>query len=394
MFSQRFWPAILLLGWICQNPAVLPAQTLSPGAGPQQMVANGLPTTYPTTDAQLPVYPSTSPEDPSAAPSYPTTATPGAMPMNLPSYRATTPNLMASVPNRVGGIATSPVPDALTASDYSDLGMTVYDRPVDTDTAVDRVFNSDGVWTWQILPTGLMYPSYLAGPREPRLGTQWVHEREQGWLWEGTIGAKVGLIRYGTENDLWPQGWQWDMEAATFPRLDSIREVVSNDFRVGSFLTTRQGAWEAKLGYVHSCSHLGDEYMIRHHSFSRLNYVRDSIVLGVSLNLNTSFRIYSEADYAFWADDGAKPWAFQFGVDWSSIEPTGARGAPFLAINTQLRQENDFGGNMTFQTGWQWRGRTGHLFRIGMQYFNGMSDQWQFYDRFEEQLGGGIWYDF
>jgi hypothetical protein len=29
-----------------------------------------------------------------------------------------------------------------------------------------------------------------------------------------------------------------------------------------------------------------------------------------------------------------------------------------------------------------------------MQYFNGMSDQAQFYKRFEEQIGGGLWYDF
>ena len=67
---------------------------------------------------------------------------------------------------------------------------------------------------------------------------------------------------------------------------------------------------------------------------------------------------------------------------------------PFFAINGHLRQVNDFGGNMTVQTGWQWRGCTGHSLRIGVQYFNGMSEEGQFYDKFEEQIGGGIWYDF
>ena len=68
--------------------------------------------------------------------------------------------------------------------------------------------------------------------------------------------------------------------------------------------------------------------------------------------------------------------------------------APFFAINGHLRQENDFGCNLDIQTGWQWRGRGGHLFRLGMQYFNGMSDQYQFFNQFEEQIGVGVWYDY
>ena len=29
-----------------------------------------------------------------------------------------------------------------------------------------------------------------------------------------------------------------------------------------------------------------------------------------------------------------------------------------------------------------------------MQYFNGMSEQCQFFNTFEEQIGVGLWYDF
>jgi hypothetical protein len=82
------------------------------------------------------------------------------------------------------------------------------------------------------------------------------------------------------------------------------------------------------------------------------------------------------------------------GAEYSPAGPTGPWGAPFFAVNGHLRQVNDFGGNVTAQTGWQWRGNTGHLLRIGMQYFNGMSEQGQFYNRFEEHIGGGLWYDF
>ena len=377
MPSLRLLPACVLMGLMCGSPASALAQSMTATAGPQQMAPNGLPATYPSS------YPSTA--------TYPTTATSPPATGQLPSYSSVAPDLTASVPS---GVPAPVMPGEYGMSDYSELNASAIVQPLETNAYVEPMFSSEGVWTWQLLPSGLMYKSYLASNREPRLATRWVHEREQGWLWDATIGGQVGLIRYGTENDFWPQGWQLDAEAAAFLRLDSVRDVVSTDFRIGAPLTTRQGPWEAKLGYVHICSHIGDEYMIKHPGFTRRNYVRDSVVLGLSLYLNPSLRLYSEADYAFWADDGAEPWAFQFGADFSSTEPTGGLGSPFFALNTHLRQENDFGGNLTVQTGWQWRGRSGHLFRLGMQYFNGMSEQYQFYNRFEEQIGFGLWYDY
>jgi hypothetical protein len=69
-------------------------------------------------------------------------------------------------------------------------------------------------------------------------------------------------------------------------------------------------------------------------------------------------------------------------------------GSPFAAVNADLREDVDYGGNLVVQAGWQWRSRTGHLFRIGVQYFNGKSEQFQFLNRNEEKLGIATWYDF
>ena len=274
-------------------------------------------------------------------------------------------------------------PDAMAAS--RPLGPNSYGEPAPT---------SDEPWTWQILPTGLMYKLYLASDREPRLGSQLVHERNQGGLWDSTIGGRVGILRYGTTNDFWPQGWQLDVEAAAFPRLDAHRNLIECDYPAGVPLTTRQGPWELKVGYLHNCSHIGDLYLLAYPGFQRINYVRDAIVWGAAVYINPDLRLYTETNWAFHTDGGAEPWEFQFGADFISPEPTGPCGAPFFAINGHLREVNDFGGNVTVQTGWQWRGRTGHLLRIGMQYFNGMSEQTQFYNKFEQQIGGGLWYDF
>ena len=251
-------------------------------------------------------------------------------------------------------------------------------------------------WTWQYLPDGLLYRSYLAGGREPRCASQWVNEKDAGLLWDVTLGARTGILRYGTLNSPWPEGWQVDFEGAAFPRLnlDKERDLDAVDFRAGVPLTVQRGPWQAKFGYYHFSSHLGDEFMVRNHTLNRINYVRECLVLGTGLYLNPNLRLYSEAGYAFYNDGGSKPWEFQFGIEYSPIEPTIYWPAPFFAINGHLHQEVDYGGNMTVQTGLQWRGQSGHLMRIGLQYFNGLSDMAQFFREHEELIGLGMWYDF
>ena len=382
MCSYRF---LVVLGWCVLVGAGLldslanaqgqaaPAMAASP---PQQMPAYGVPATYPSTDP--PAYPSTD------QPTYPSTDP------------ATTYPSTAALSMRSSAL--SPY-DTAAAPVYAPYGspdpMTPAASP-DANRFIEQSLAGDDFWTWQLLPDGLMYRSYLAGNREPRLGSQFVHDRNQGWLWDATLGARVGLVRFGTEDPILPQGWQLDVEGAAFPRmsLDNDRDMVDCDFRAGIPLTTRQGPWEMKFGYYHYCSHIGDEYLLTHSGFIRDNYVRESLVLGLAAYLNPSLRLYGESSWAFYTDGQAKPWEFQFGIDFCSMEPTGGRGAPFFAINGHLHQETDFSGNLTIQTGWMWRGQSGRLVRIGMQYFNGLSDQAQFYNTFEEQIGAGIWYDF
>jgi len=254
----------------------------------------------------------------------------------------------------------------------------------------------EDTWCRQLLPDGLIYRSYLAGVKESRFAGQWVHDVDLGWMWDITLGGRVGILRYGTTSVDHPAGWQIDIEGAGMPRLDldHQRDVLATDFRFGVPLTYGRGSYQMKFAYYHLSSHLGDEYMVRHRTLQRRNYSRDVIVWGHSYFLAEDVRLYGEAGWAFAFDGGAEPWEFQFGIDYSPVNLTGERGSPFVAVNAHLRQEFDFGGNIVVQTGWQWRGHSGHLFRIGMHYFQGMSDQWEFFDQFEDKLGFGIWYDF
>ena len=251
-------------------------------------------------------------------------------------------------------------------------------------------------WTWQILPDGLIYKSYLAGGRESRFASHWAGMDNGDSFWDITLGGRVGILRYGTDNPRWPSGWQLDIEGAAFPRLtlDSMRDLVSVDFRFGVPLTYRHGPWETKFAYYHLSSHLGDEYMLTRVGWQRLNYARDALVLGVGWRPHADWRFYGETGFAFYAAGGAEPWEFQFGAEFSPARPTSIRGAPFFAVNARLREEVDFSGGLTLQTGWQWRGASGDLLRLGFHYFNGKSDQFQFHRRHEQQYAVGLWYDY
>ncbi|MEQ8848211.1 DUF1207 domain-containing protein [Botrimarina sp.] len=262
-------------------------------------------------------------------------------------------------------------------------------------------YDSGPGFGWQLMPDGLIYRSYLAGPREPRLALHSFNNRtpiqKSENLWDATLGGRRGILRYGDYDPVSPVGWQLDLEGAAIVRLnlDENRDVDASDFRFGVPLTYTAGDGVAyKFGYYHVSSHLGDELIARTGVNNRVNYVRDAIILGVSRHVTPDLRVYGEMAWAFFTAGGAEPWEFQFGAEWSHAGPTGFAGTPFLATNAHLREEVDFGGDWTLQAGWLWRGDTGSTLRVGLHYMNGQSTQYQFFDRWEEQIGAGLWMDF
>jgi hypothetical protein len=138
---------------------------------------------------------------------------------------------------------------------------------------------------------------------------------------------------------------------------------------------------------------LQDEFLFDNPGFVRLNFSRDVLVLGHSYYLTDQLKIYGEAGFAFLSDISL-PWEFQVGLDFAPSGPTGIHGAPFFAINGHIREEVNFGGALTAQMGWAWVGNRGKMLRAGVHYYNGKSNEYSFFDRFEQQLGFGLWHDF
>ena len=263
-------------------------------------------------------------------------------------------------------------------------------------------------WTWQMFPEGFIYPSYLAAVQN-RLGGVWNHDDQTDWIWDITLGGRAPLFRYGNRSALFPEGWQLDLEGSVHLRLamNIGMDMEANDFRFGLPLSYGTKVWQARTGYYHVSSHVGDERVIRNvppgvpfvfdkDTLYRLNYYREAWLFSYAFRPTPNTRLYAEIDYAFMTGVLTKPWHFQFGAEYSPRYPAqGGRGTPFAAINVRLMQEFDFDGNITLQGGWQWRGSRNELFRIGLQYFTGVSDQYSFLRECREhKIGLGVWYDF
>ncbi len=256
--------------------------------------------------------------------------------------------------------------------------------------------NCDGGYGWQVMPVGLMYKAYLAGEKESRMQAVWLSSKgRNGLIWETTLGGHVGLLRHGTTDAVNPEGWQLDLEGAALPRVDLANndDLEACDFRAGFLSTWRHGPNAFKAGYYHLSSHLGDEYLIRNPGYLRLNYVRDSGIVGWTRHLNPNAQIYGEVAYAFNAEDGALPLELQYGAQYSPLK-FGLRGAPFAAINGHTRQDFGYVTSVNMNAGWQWRGASNHTYRLGMQYYTGPALQYSFAGLRETLFGGGMWMDY
>jgi len=269
-------------------------------------------------------------------------------------------------------------------------------------------------WTWQMFPNGFIYPNYLAAVQN-RLDGAWNYCERNNWIWDITLGGRAPLFRYGNRSALYPEGWQLDLEGSVHLRL-ALKEAMdmeANDFRFGLPLSYGTKTWQVRTGYYHVSTHVGDERVLRnmvkdgihlgeeplnprYGNKYRLNYYREALLFSYAYRPTPNTRLYAEADYAVMRGELTRPWHFQFGAEYSPVYPArGAWGTPFAAINARLMQEFNFDGNITTQAGWQWRGSRNELFRIGLQYFAGVSDQYSFLrERREHKIGLGVWYDF
>ncbi|HEV3263584.1 MAG TPA: DUF1207 domain-containing protein [Gemmataceae bacterium] len=247
------------------------------------------------------------------------------------------------------------------------------------------------------LPPTLLWEVPLAAQHEPRTYIKPTSLRDATTYStiDTAIGGEFGLARLSVDGQ---PDWaiQQDVFAVVFSRWAHQHIGTGIDFRVGFPLTFARGPWEAKIGYEHTSTHLGDDFVEETGRFKKA-YVRDEIVMGGAYRCWDQVRLYGQFGYGPYVNTpaGHQPERYDCGVEWSQQRSTGFRGQPFAACDVDLRPEQNFEPNLTAQVGWQWKQLGSRpALRTALEYYDGKSPFGQFFQDREKWLGVGIFLDF
>lgn len=287
----------------------------------------------------------------------------------------------------------------------------IFSRPASSQSDSNCLFSTYG---WQFLPNTLIYPAYLAGVRDSRLSGVFNHDKSLGWILDAKLGGYFPLLRKGSSTGPMPQGFQVDVDASAHLRLDmeNDAELYSTDYRVGLPLTYGLGKWQFKTAVYHVSSHAGDEFLFRVWnqryanrtppanaglgSFRRF-YSRDAIVLGVAYRPIPEIRLYTEFDYDLRTgkkEDANDLLDIHLGAEYSAPFRPDKAITPFAAVHLTFYGERHNHTGLCLQTGLQARSTKNQLFRVGVQYYTGVPEQYQRFMHQEHKFGIGLWYDY
>lgn len=281
--------------------------------------------------------------------------------------------------------------------DYLPPAPQIQDEPVP-----DSACSPEGCFPthqWMPFPETHLWEPPLANPMQPRIGIQYTS------LQNASTTETVETVIGGTFN-FWrispwgrpDEGIQFDAFAVAYTRFAGFGTANAMDYRFGFPITFASGPWEGKIGYEHTSSHLGDDFIALSRRFKKGN-IRDELVFAVGHRWGDRWRVYGEMGTNFNVKTpdniNRNPFRFNFGVEWSPQFHTGIGGKPYAAVDLFWLGTQDFHTNLTVQVGWQWRTLPrGRSTRLVLEYYNGMSRYGQFFLDREEWIGFGWVLDF
>lgn len=175
---------------------------------------------------------------------------------------------------------------------------------------------------------------------------------------------------------------------AVFDPLHYSSPLTNADYYGGVPITYAIGPWSFRLRFFHISSHIGDEFLLNHPGFNRLNPSAEYIDLFASYQFNPELRVYAGYGYIVQSDDSF-PFKRNY-LEWG-LEAYFRRGQfylpnhclsgePYFAMHFRARQDNDWHEDGTYVLGYEFSKHSGmcHKWRIFMQYHQGYSCEGQF----------------
>jgi hypothetical protein len=265
-----------------------------------------------------------------------------------------------------------------------------------------------GGYALTLNPGSDLYPRYLADPRRPRCGVEYVgmihHEvpRADGTRLDVAIGGRWPLIRISPWDDA-DKGFQFDCEGAFLSQFDlahQLDDIGWDGWYAANFVFSPGGPVRFKLAARHLSAHNGDRSMAHDPSLVKVaqdgEYTREDFTGGIAYTPLDGLTWYGEGGWAHALGNHAtqKRFAGQTGLQYERPGVFwGGRAGWYAAGDAQFFQENDWVPGLTGQVGLVLPIARDKRYRIGLEGHWGRAVLGQYSQLCESSLAFGIWLD-
>lgn len=254
-------------------------------------------------------------------------------------------------------------------------------------------------FTWN--PPTDIYPPYVGDPRRSRHIITLVSALDselpesQNLRWGLSIGGTYGvarLSRAGTSEG----AWQLNVEGRFYSQFDIhyALDEIGHDGRVGAALIKAvRPNLAIRVGYVHTSSHIGDEYLLRNNITERLSARKEEVGAGISWKIDEKLRTYADLGYGLNLGTRNRPLRFQMGLEFED-QPRLGMSRWYAALDATSFEENDYEVSTNLQTGFVFSSPgSPRRYRFGIELYDGRSQLDTFFMSRERYAVIGMWLD-
>ena len=236
------------------------------------------------------------------------------------------------------------------------------------------------------MPTDLLWTPPVASQREPHFRVRFTDNDD--FKLDTAIGSVFPVFRFTPAPES-REGIQFDLVASVFTRFDEDLKLTSSDYLFALPFSWRRGPWDARFGYSHMSSHLGDEY-IKDTGAETVSVSRGEVLFGVARRFSNGVRLYGEGFYGAGTrgiPEGEKD-RWELGAEWVRDHD-----GLFAALDVEMKANQDYTPNTTAQIGWQWTSGSKRAARLAIEYYGGKSPYGQFPDEDEDWIAAEMAFD-
>ncbi len=215
------------------------------------------------------------------------------------------------------------------------------------------------------------------------------------YRWLDVLGG--GDLQIGIEAGIWSV---FNMDP--HPDLAGGTELVNTDFYGGIPITYARNKWSFRLRGYHMSSHLGDEFLVNHPGFVRVNPSIEAIDFFVSYQAKEAIRLYVGPGAIVHSDPSFpwKPMYIEYGTEVRFLGTKFVKqrlyGTLYLTLHFRNMQELEWNFDGTYRGGYEFSKLQGigRKFRFYVEYHHGYSYEGQFSKMRDHYMQYNISYGF